>query len=171
VQFICRNPAIFCEKLSGLKLGIASNYAVVEKNLGEIAEEIEPIISKEYSRLYVDILGLLSPHLAFRILLHADDPSLGKMPSVSRKWSQMLSSNQLWKFLCYHRGWGIIFVPPKSFEWKSFYRKMAVACRRRLGAYEQSYDKEIHGIMGLKYVWTFFKNKYSFIVSQGVQKA
>ena len=150
LEFIRQNPSKFCKRLSNVKLGDESNCKIVQSIIGDVAERIEPLIIQEYSRIYIDILGLLPLQIIFRILVKLDDKALGIIPIVSRQWTQILTPNQLWKLLCHHRGWGIIFTPPKVFEWRKFYRRMSFTCRRRLGAYQQSYDKEIHGIMGLK---------------------
>lgn len=65
---------------------------------GDIRLQI--LLLEKYARAKFDIVGNLSPDLAFKILKHLSIPELVGVESVSKKWQELVHLPALWKSHC-----------------------------------------------------------------------
>lgn len=65
---------------------------------GDIRLQI--LLLEKYARATFDIVGNLSPDLAFKILKHLSIPEVVSVESVSKKWQELVHLPALWKYHC-----------------------------------------------------------------------
>jgi hypothetical protein len=149
LEYVRSNPGTFCSNVKAISIQ-EPQADVLLKRFVDIDVDIEEHTRVLYNKLYIDVFGNLPQSLGFRILKWLDNRSLVNICLICQRWNNFMSQNSVWKWLSYLRGWGVAFLPPKSFEWRKFYQSMTVAIRKRSGFVRHIYDKEMRGNTGLK---------------------
>jgi hypothetical protein len=149
LDYVRNNPKTFCESVKTISIQDPKADIMLKRFLAADID-IEDQARLLYNKLYIDVFGNLPQALGFRIIKWLDNRSLVNVCLTCRRWNTFMSQNSVWKWLCYLRGWGIAFVPPKGFEWRKFYQSMITAIKRRSGFVKHIYDKEMKGSTGLK---------------------
>jgi hypothetical protein len=151
LSYILSDPCKVCKQVSRIELGDETTFKIIEQQLGRDVCQFIDKVEDEYTRLVVDILGMLPTELSFRILFFLDHKSLAISMQICRKWYNLINNQVFWKCMSYINGWGLVFLPKeKSFDWKEFYQSMAFGSKIDFVAMKTAYFKELEGHEGLQ---------------------
>jgi hypothetical protein len=66
----------------------------------------------------------LSDSLNFRVCQYLDFSTIIKIGQISKDWRKVAIKEDIWKYKCFSRGWGIVFIVPTSVKWSDLYKSM-----------------------------------------------
>lgn len=106
-----------------------SFYELINHHIKPLVDinRIVPIVSDGVKKMFVDFVDRLPQGLLFAVFQYLDHRSLIRASQINQKWHSLAFNDDIWKFKCYGRGWGLAFTIPTKIDWITLYKSLELA--------------------------------------------